>query len=131
MAKIIKLTESDLQRLVRRIVDEQSVGQGPAQTPQQIRQDSRAQPRNATLQLNQSQLASMQQNLIKQFQQANGLTADGVVGKATYDAMVKKGILPNVAIPQPAAKPIQSGGALNQFQYGGGATGGVGATGNF
>jgi len=122
MAKIIKLTESDLQRLVRRIVDEQSVGQGPAQTPQQIRQDSRAQPRNATLQLNQSQLASMQQNLIKQFQQANGLTADGVVGKATYDAMVKKGILPNVAIPQPAAKPIQSRGA---------ATGSYGVSGDF
>jgi hypothetical protein len=112
MEKKIKLTESDLNRLVRKVIYEQGAATQSSGIQQRFdqrraQQDSRAQNRasEAPPQLNQSQLATMQQNLIKQFQQMNGLRVTGKVDKMTYDSMVKKGVLPNIPTASPTKAP--------------------------
>ena len=78
MKKVVRLTESDLVRLVKRVINEQG-----------FTNDAQTQPVNLTSQ----QKDSLMKKLIMDFQKSNSLGVDGIVNTQTYGVLLKKGYI--------------------------------------
>ena len=73
MKKILRLTEADLMRLVKRVTNEQT--------------DDQYQP----VKLTQAQIDKMLRKFIMDYQKTNGLMVDGTVNGKTYPLMLNQG----------------------------------------
>jgi hypothetical protein len=87
MKKIVRLTESDLNRIVEKILNEQS-----------------------TVPLGSTQNKSLLPALLKFFQRTHKIAESGVIDSATYDALVNNKFIPEDKYSRKIADSIKSGG---------------------